>query len=150
MAALPFLDPETYALSAISDNPLYGYDPLYPIPVGGSDWMEGPRNERRLLNALLGPCGEEVLYERVGSFTTDRKIEGTDMIVVLDHYRLWWSGCKEPISLYFNMYESGSVQAPLGFTYRTLSRYPAGGDADLQQQRLRRDEWGFLEDPDDF
>ncbi|MEM8890374.1 MAG: 2-dehydro-3-deoxyphosphooctonate aldolase, partial [Bacteroidota bacterium] len=51
-----------FKLFGISEDETYGYSEKNPIKVGGVDNSEGPKNERRYLNALAGPNGEEITY----------------------------------------------------------------------------------------
>ena len=59
------LDENTFQLEGISDDPTYAYDQKNAVKVGGVG--SGPTNERRYLNALLGPNGESITYTRRGS-----------------------------------------------------------------------------------
>lgn len=116
----PLLDAHTFKLNRISNDPTYGYSPNKPIKVGGVQYEEGPRNERRYLNALQGPNGESIDYERMGNccaFTTPNgPLNHTGL---LDKYKVTYEGMREDdyIILYLNMYDYGRVKAPLGFTY---------------------------------
>jgi len=57
----------TFELTEVSSDPNYGLTEKNPVQVGGVDKEQGPLNERRYLNALAGPNGEEVSYSRAGS-----------------------------------------------------------------------------------
>ena len=109
------LDDNTYLLTEQTSDKSYGYDKSNPIKVGGSKESSGPRNERRFLNALLGPNGEEVKYFRAGSCcafkTPDGLIDNTGM---LDHYRLTWTGTSDTLNIYLNMYDKGNLMIPVG------------------------------------
>jgi len=98
----------------------YGYTEENPIMVGGANEMEGPINERRFLNALLGPNGEEISYQRVGScchFST-KNLRSDRTMGLLDRYAITYEGLKTPIILYINMYDSDILKVPVGFTLR--------------------------------
>ena len=94
------IDHDTYRLTAIADNPLYGYSETHPILVGGGEIMEGPLNERRVLNALLGPKGETVDYHRTGSFKAYGIVNAESSTAMLDKYEVSWEGLEEPKVLY--------------------------------------------------
>ncbi len=91
----------------ISEDPTYGYSEDNPIQVGG-DWLEGPSRERAYLDNLLGPDGEMISYERIGSE------EYGDTI--LDKYQITYSGLSTPLILYIDEYSWGMLYAPVGFT----------------------------------
>ncbi|GGK80626.1 hypothetical protein GCM10011405_30490 [Rufibacter glacialis] len=110
------LDEDTYLLTETSSDKTYGYDKANPVKVGGSGESSGPRNERRFLNALLGPSGERVGYHRAGSccgFETPNGFMGGGM---LDIYRVYWEGGKDTLNIYLNMYDRGDLKVPVGLT----------------------------------
>lgn len=112
----PILNDNTFDLKAVSKDKTYGYTEKNPIMVGGLPDSEGPLNERRFLNALAGPNGEYVTYERTGSccqFKTDNSFMGAGL---LDMYEITWKNQKESVTLYLNMYDAGELKAPMGFT----------------------------------
>jgi hypothetical protein len=95
---LPFLIAET------SHDEPYGYSADNPVRVGGGG-AAGARNQQRYLNALLGPDGQPITYERRGSccpFKTRRGLVNNDG--QLDLYTVTWRGQKAPVVLYLNMY----------------------------------------------
>ncbi|PWG04611.1 2-dehydro-3-deoxyphosphooctonate aldolase [Polaribacter aquimarinus] len=105
-----------FAITEKSTDKSYGYTQKNPIKVGGVKESEGPINERRFLNALAGPNGELINYFRAGScchFKTENGILGTGL---LDHYRIFWKGSKDTLSLYINMYDFEKLKIPVGFT----------------------------------
>lgn len=112
------LDEGTFVLSELSSDHSYGYTEKNPIKVGGSDKSEGPLNERRFLNALAGPLGEQISYERVGSCCAFKTKNGFMGQGLLDQYKIEWEGQKEPLYLYLNMYDYDTLRAPVGFTIR--------------------------------
>ena len=113
-------DNKTFELTEISTDPTYGLSQKNPVQVGGVDKSEGPINERRFLNALAGPNGEEVSYRRAGSCCpTESKNDPFGFgSVMLDNYRVTWKGSKDTVSIYMNMYDYGSLKAPVGFTIK--------------------------------
>jgi hypothetical protein len=87
--------------------------------VGGSNESSGPRSERRFLNALLGPNGEEVKYFRAGSCCPFKTPNGILDTGLLDRYRVSWTGSKDTLDIFINMYDKGDLQIPVGLTART-------------------------------
>ena len=113
-------DNQTFELTKISTDPTYGLSEKNPIQVGGVDKKEGPLNERRFLNALAGPNGEEISYYRAGSccpIKSKNNPLGFES-VMLDKYRVTWKGSKDTVSIYINMYDYGVLKAPVGFTIK--------------------------------
>lgn len=114
------LNNQTFLLSAISDDPTYGFSPKNPIQVGGNDKNEGPLNERRYLNALAGPNNERVSYYRAGSCCAVKSANGFMGMAMLDNYRVTWENSKDTVSIYINMYDYGELKAPKGYTIKHL------------------------------
>ena len=110
------LDQETFLLTEISADPSYGLSEKNPVEVGGVDKSEGPRNERRYLNALAGPNGEKVTYYRAGCCCPIRSWYGYRGMALLDNYRVTWEGSNDTVSIYINMYDYGVLKAPVGFS----------------------------------
>lgn len=109
-------DNNTFLITEISNDKTYGFSPKNPIEVGGVKNSEGPKNERRYLNALTGPNGESISYYRAGSccpIKSENAIIGN--AVMLDNYRVTWENSKDTVSIYINMYDSGILKAPYGF-----------------------------------
>jgi hypothetical protein len=113
------LDEHTYLLTEASEEKSYGFEKNNPIKVGGIKEKIGPLNERRYLNALLGPNGEEVIYKRSGSCcafkTPNGLIENSGM---LDRYQIYWTGARDTLTIYINMYDKGDLKIPVGLTSR--------------------------------
>ncbi|WP_276498736.1 hypothetical protein [Pontibacter litorisediminis] len=117
--AVEYLNDRTYKLTRQSDDNSYGYEQKNAIKVGGARDQSGPMNERRYLNALLGPNGEEVGYYREGSCCTFKTPNGLmGDAGLLDLYRVYWDGGTDTLSLYLNMYDEGDLLIPVGFTAR--------------------------------
>lgn len=107
------LDEETFLLTEVSKDPTYGLSEKNPIETGG-----GPKNERRYLNALAGPNGEQVSYYRAGSCCPVKSKNGLMGMAMLDNYRVTWEGAKDTVSIYINMYDTAPLKAPMGFTIK--------------------------------
>ena len=111
------LDDNTYLLTETTADQTYAYRQSNPVKVGGSKDSSGPKNERRFLNALQGPAGEVVRYFRTGSCCPFKTPHGIlDNTGLLDHYRLFWTGGKDTLDIYLNMYDEGDLFIPVGLT----------------------------------
>ncbi|MES2380340.1 MAG: 2-dehydro-3-deoxyphosphooctonate aldolase [Bacteroidota bacterium] len=110
-----FINENTFLLTEISEDKSYGFDKLNPIKVGGEGG--GPSNERKFLNALLGPNGEESKYFRAGSCCPFKTPNGLfDNMGLLDKYRVTWIGSKDTVTIFINMYDKGDLKIPVGLT----------------------------------
>lgn len=90
---------------SISKDPTYGYSMDNPIKVGG-DVFGGPSRERAYLDNLLGPKGQLIGYNRLGSTAYGNTI--------LDVYEIY--GLNKSITLYIDEYSFEELKAPVGFT----------------------------------
>ncbi len=89
----------------ISTDPDYGYTQAKAIRVGGGAF-DGPPRERYYLDNLLGPNGEEVTYQRLGSLNFEDTI--------LDEYEIVYGNTT--VILYIDEYAFERPLAPVGFT----------------------------------
>jgi hypothetical protein len=115
------LDNNTFKLETIADDETYGYTQANPVCVGGIKSSEGPLNERRFLNALLGPDGEEVEYSRRGSccpFTTPNGLVGNSGMLDIYVVKYKSNGQEKVVNIFINMYDFGKLSAPKGFTIK--------------------------------
>jgi hypothetical protein len=110
------LNDNTFVLTELSTDVSYGYTAKNPIKVGGVASSQGPKNERRFLNALAGPNGEKISYIREGSCCEFNSKYGFMGKGLLDIYTVKWAGQSKPISIYINMYDYEPIKAPVGFT----------------------------------
>ncbi len=111
---------EPFNLTVFAEKKTYGYTEKNPIKVGDGNASNGPLYERKYLNALAGPNGEEITYTRLGSccmFKTKNGIMGGGM---LDMYELKWKGNNKGVVLYINMYDSGEMKVPVGLTLKKM------------------------------
>lgn len=102
-------------LTNAASDPAYGLTEQSPIKVGGFN----ERNEAEYLNGLRGPAGEPIEYERIGSccpFKTPNARIGN--IGLLDAFRIRYPGRAEPMVLYIDFYDEGTLYVPLGFSPR--------------------------------
>jgi hypothetical protein len=108
-------DNQTFLIEEYSTDPNYGYTQENPVMVGGAKNSEGPLNERRFLNALAGPNGEKISYYRIGS-CCPFKTNNSGWNGMLDKYNVSYSGLKEDIVIFINMYDSDTLKVPMGFS----------------------------------
>lgn len=109
-------DDLTFKIVEFSQDKTYGYTEKNPIKVGG--FSDGPKNERRFLNALAGPNGETISYYRVGSCCEFKTKNGPFGGGMLDIYSVTYAGAPQEIRLYINMYDADILKVPVGFTLR--------------------------------
>lgn len=109
--------PIPFKILGVSEDKSYGFSEKNPIHVGGVKSMQGPQNEQRYLNALLGPNGEEISYFRRGSCCSFKTPNGFMNTGLLDVYKVSWGG-SDTMTLYIDMYDYGTLYAPVGFTYK--------------------------------
>jgi len=116
-AATPILkDDNSFVIKNKSSNPNYGFNKDYPINIFYANTLNDTINQMRFLNALAGPKGEELIYSKEESccpFPTNRSNVGAGF---LDVYKITWSKNTKPILLYFNIYEKGILEIPVGLT----------------------------------
>ena len=96
------MDDYTFKIVKYSQDKSYGYTEKNPVKVGGVS--EGPKNERRFLNALVGPKGEAIEYYRIGS-CCPFKTKNSSLGGMLDMYNVTYEGLENDIVLYINMYD---------------------------------------------
>ncbi|HMM04933.1 MAG: hypothetical protein LBS20_04490 [Prevotella sp.] len=109
------LNNETFVVEVYSDDITYGYTEENPIMVGAAGGS-GPLNERRFLNALMGPDGEPITYRRIGSCCGFKTKNGLfDDGGFLDKYSVMHKGLEKEVILYINMYDSDVLKIPVGF-----------------------------------
>ncbi|WP_125719755.1 2-dehydro-3-deoxyphosphooctonate aldolase [Flavobacterium ustbae] len=104
----------TFSITQFAKDKKYGYDPDYPINIFFQNTNSETLNEARFLNALAGPNGEKITYERLETccpFPTKRSNMGAGFLNV---YELKWDGQKKPVKLYLNIYEKGILMVPMG------------------------------------
>jgi hypothetical protein len=108
----------TFVITEYSKDSKYGYDPDYPINLFYRNTINETINQQRYLNALAGPNGETLTFKKIDSccpFPTKRSEMGAGFLEV---YEVTWDGLTMPIRLYMNIYEKGSLMAPIGFSIK--------------------------------
>ena len=108
----------TFVITEYSKDEKYGYNKDYPINIFFRSTKDDSINQERFLNALAGPKGEKITFQKVESccpFPTKRSEMGAGF---LDVYEITWEGQKKPIVLYVNIYEKGALMVPLGLSLK--------------------------------
>ncbi len=109
-----------FLVEKYADDKTYGFEPENAIKVGGVADSEGPINERRFLNALAGPQGEELEYYRIGSCCPQPSENSAYGQALLDKYAVYHEGSADTLVLYINMYDSEKLMIPKGFKARVF------------------------------
>lgn len=104
-ATAPSAGPEPLCRSAA--DPEYGLVRDKPVQVGGAGFT-GAARQRRYLDALRGPKGEHLRYERQGS----TMIADETMV---DMYTVSYDGLAAPVTIYVDFYHATELFAPRGF-----------------------------------
>ena len=120
---------DTDAPCVMSQDPTYAYTRENPVRIGGGAFTVAAR-ERRYLDALRGPEGQELSYRRGGSSM------GPDE-TILDIYSVTHQGLEEPITLYLDAYRWAEPEVPVGLTCGRPFNLPVPGP----------DPFGKAEDP---
>ncbi|HYI12163.1 MAG TPA: hypothetical protein VEK57_24125 [Thermoanaerobaculia bacterium] len=97
----------TMSLPTRATDATYGYSEANPVKIGGG-LGQGADRTYQFLNALRGPNGEAVRYDRSGSSFAGE--------VLLDVFTVTYPGLDQPRTLYFNWYEEGQAMVPVGLT----------------------------------
>ncbi|WP_339919954.1 2-dehydro-3-deoxyphosphooctonate aldolase [uncultured Flavobacterium sp.] len=108
----------TFVITEYSKDEKYGYNKDYPINIFFRSTNDDSINQERFLNALAGPKGEKITFQKVESccpFPTKRSEMGAGF---LDVYEITWKGQKKPIVLYVNIYEKGALMVPMGLSLK--------------------------------
>ena len=116
-APTPVLLNNKFELKKYSSNKKYGYDPDYPINVFFQNTTNDTLNCVRFLNALAGPNQAPLQFKRLESccpFPTKQSKIGAGFLEV---YEVFWEN-EKPRVLYFNIYEKGILEVPVGFTIK--------------------------------
>jgi len=103
-------------LSTAASDPQYGYSERLPVMIGGG-FGEGSDRTYKYLNALRGPNGEAVAYDRVGTccpFKSPHSPFGGEAL--LEVYEITIRGSEGSKRLYFNWYDDGPVLVPVGLS----------------------------------
>jgi hypothetical protein len=108
----------TFLITEYSKDKKYGFDPDYPINVFYKNTKDENINAKRFLDALAGPNGEKIVYEKLESccpFPTKKSTVGAGF---LDVYNLTWEGSSKGVKMYMNIYEKGYLLVPMGLSLK--------------------------------
>jgi len=114
-AKKPAVIANQFILNEYAEDSKYGYDKDYPINLGFENEKYSPKNVIYFFNAITGPNGEKISYEKIDTccpFPSKRSVMGAG---TLDLYEVTFEGSDKKIILYVNIYERGNVLCPKGF-----------------------------------
>lgn len=102
-------------LSRPATDPEYGYSEQSPVKVGGG-FGSGSERTYQYLNALRGPAGESIKYNRIGTCCPFKSPNSPfDGEALLEVYDVSISG-GAPKRIFFNWYDGGELFVPVGFS----------------------------------
>jgi len=105
----------TMKLSRPATDSDYGYSEKSPVKVGGG-FGSGSERTYQFLNALRGPAGESIKYDRIGTCCPFKSPNSPfDGEALLEVYEVSIGG-GTPKRLYFNWYDGGDLFVPFGFS----------------------------------
>lgn len=116
--SLQLLNNTVFYISEFSTDKKYGYEKDYPINLFFENTRNETINQQRFLNALAGPSGETIKYTKLENccpFPTKRSEMGVGLLAA---YELKWTGQKNPVILYLNIYEKGVLKVPYGLSMK--------------------------------
>jgi hypothetical protein len=119
-----YLNPNTFQLYEIAKDVKYGYTSEFPIQVGGRVKGEQVLNERRYLNALTGPKGEQVIYKQLDSCCYLKKnLRGENQLTYLDKFEISYEGNPQRFIVFIDTFDRGeTLLAPKGFSFKTKAK----------------------------
>ena len=120
-AIKPPIKNKQFVLTEYDKDGKYGYDMDYPINLGFENEKYSPKNVEYFFNAISGPNGEKISYEKIDTccpFPTKKSAVGAG---TLDIYKISFEGTEKKIILYLNIYEKGKVLCPKGFSIKIQS-----------------------------
>ncbi len=109
---------DQFLLTEYAPDNKYGYDKDYPINLGFESEKNSPKNIPLFFNALRGPKGEKISYDKVDTccpFPTKKSVMGAGTLEV---YNVLIEGSDKKIVLYINIYERSKVMCPKGFSIK--------------------------------
>ena len=105
-----YLREDIIKLAEISTDSKYGYSQKKPVKVGSIE------KGYHYLNALKGPNGEKINWQRNGSCCPFKSKAAAFGKGFLDVYTLYYEG-GQPKTLYINGYDYESMKCPMGLTF---------------------------------
>ena len=109
-----------FVITDFATDEKYGYDKDNPINIFYRNTANDSINQQRFFNALTGPNGEKIFYEKVGvccPFPSKNSFSGA---ALLDIYEVKWVGQKTAVTLYVNIHEKSKIMVPKGFKLKTF------------------------------
>lgn len=113
-------------IEGISKSSTYGYSKDNPIKLGVQDLTLAIYYPEKYLSTLTGPNGEAIVYRRIKSccpFKTVNSNESYKNLAVLEVYSVLHQGLPEPLILYINFFDEGTVLAPKGFSFKKITKH---------------------------
>ncbi len=101
-AIKPTIKNKQFLLTEYDKEGKYGYDMDYPINLGFENEKYSPKNVEYFFNAISGPNGEKISYEKIDTccpFPTKKSAVGAG---TLDIYQISFEGTEKKIILYFH------------------------------------------------
>lgn len=139
-----YLREDIIKLSEISTDSKYGYNQKKPIKVGSIE------KGYHFLNALKGPNGEKITWQRNGSCCAFKSKTAAFGKGFLDVYTLYYDN-GQPLTLYINSYDYEDLKCPMGLTFVTDSEIkPVSELADSLIQKTEICDKDNLYSVDDF
>lgn len=120
-AIKPPMKNKQFLLTEYDKNGKYGYDMDYPINLGFENEKYSPKNIEYFFNAISGPNGEKISYEKINTCCPFPTIKSAVGAGTLDIYQILFEGTEKKIILYINIYEKGKVLCPKGFSIKNHS-----------------------------
>ncbi len=120
---IPHNNDSTYLIQSISSDAEYGFTERKPVFLGVKGMKDADNSVEKYLNALRGPNGETLVYERIKAccvFKTPNQkafnYPGKEYpFGMLEVYQLSY-GENKIKTVYFNIYDEGPVQGLYGFS----------------------------------
>lgn len=119
-AIKPQIKNNQFVLTDYDTEGKYGYNVDYPINLGFENEKYSQRNVTFFFNALTGPNGEKIAYEKIDTccpFPTKKNAVGAG---TLDIYQISIEGKETKQILYVNIHEKGKVVCPKGFKIKKV------------------------------
>jgi len=117
-ASKPLITNNQFVITEYAPDGKYGYDKNYPINLGFENEKYAIKNIALFFNALTGPKGEKISYDKVETccpFPSKRNVMG---VGTLDIYNVIFEGSDKKLVLYINIYEKSTVMCPKGFSIK--------------------------------
>lgn len=117
-AIKPAIANNQFILTEYASDNKYAFNKDYPINLGFENEKYSPKNITYFFNALSGPNGEKITYEKIDTccpFPTKKSVMGAG---TLEIYQISIEGSNEKLIVYINIYEKGKVLCPKGLSIK--------------------------------